>query len=277
MYFEHERIASILSCSEYIISRSAMNIFQQKFNLTWAEAVEKKILYNAVETLEILNFSEEDLLRAWIESYSRGRIAVLERHMTCALIECFPHKRQILCMNGYYPALLRQYSSSMASIFCMNVQWPDNMEMTWRTFLNNVLGSEDPTCAAENSLRKIIYTEWSDLDLSEPPNLINNSIHASNNAFEAFVERSCWFESAWLDDPIGCRLYSLGLTPDAVSRWVGNPYFKGKFLFDRFESLGASETLSTIEHIMYTTQGMYVLLLLLLLLLLSFIHPLFFN
>lgn len=205
----------------------------------------------------MLHISEEELLSAWIDSYYRGNIVVLEKHMECALIECFPEKRRILCMNGYYPALLRQYSSPNASVFCMNIEWQDNERMSWENFLHNVVGFDDPHMASENSLRKIIYTEWKDLELTEPPNLIYNSIYASNNAFEAFSERYCWLESPWLDDPIGCRLYSIGFTPNLVSRWIGNPYFKEKFLFDRFDKLGASDTLKAIEYIMSTTHGKF--------------------
>lgn len=232
-----------------------MNIFEYKFNVKWDEAGKRKILFNAVESLKVLDISEEELLQAWIYCHNQGNIAVLEKHMSCALIDCFPDKQRILCMNGYYPALLKQYSSEMSSVFCFNVEWPESMQISWERFLSHIIGFEEPPLASNNSLRKIIYDEWQELELSEPPNVINNSIYASNNAFEAFVERSCWLESNWLDDPIGSRLYLYGLTPNIVSRWITNPYFKGKFLFNRFEKLGASDTLKMVDYVMSSTHG----------------------
>ncbi len=165
--------------------------------------------------------------------------------------------------NKRIPPLQRKTITGEISVFCFNLQWNKNRQLSWLNFLQTIIGSEDPALAPEKSLRKIIFNEWQELELFEPPNLINNCIYVSNNAFEAFAERSIWLESPWLDDPVGCRLYYLGLTPDVVSRWITNPYFKGKFLFDRFDCLGAVDTLATIEHIMETTHCKFVIFFLL--------------
>jgi hypothetical protein len=55
-----------------------------------------------------------------------------------------------------------------------------------------VLGSTDPTIAAEGSLRKAIFTHWKKMGLATEPNVGDNGVHASASPFEALCERLNW-------------------------------------------------------------------------------------
>lgn len=252
---EFIRVGLQLRCSEYSIPHPWKIAFHNKFGFTWSEALEMRILYNAADCLRIFEFTPEHLYSLWMTAVSHGRVVSLDSHFQCALLDCIPEKGSVVCVNGYLPALEAQYSSLCASVTCFNVTWADDTVITWTEFLQQMIGDENPEFAADGSLRKIIHDEWAELGLPSPPNIIDNCIHVSRGAFEAFADRSLWLDVPWMEDPVGSRLYSLGLTPAIVANWLQNPILEGKRLFSILDSLGTEETLLAVKELSSSAQN----------------------
>lgn len=248
-YKEHYRIGITLRCSEYSVSQTWNSAFRFKFGISWSEALKTSHLVNAADCLKLFELSAEELMKLWLAALSRGRVLILDEHFHCALLDSIPSKGTVICVNGYLPALIDEYSSPSASISCYNVEWPSDQVMTWSDFLDRIIGDANPSQALENSLRKVISNEWEELGLPFPPNLFNNCIHASAGAFEAFANRSLWLDSPWMEDPVGSKLFSLGLTPPVVTTWLSNPLMNGRRLFSFMEGLGTEETLCYVKDI----------------------------
>jgi hypothetical protein len=248
---EHSRFGLTLRCSEYSVSHAWRSAFHLKFGTSWAEALEKSLLYNAADCMKFFNLSAEDLQQLWLSALSLGRVLVLDRHFHCALLDSIPGKGTVICVNGYLPALLEQYRAPTASVTCFNVEWEDDRVMTWPEFMQRIIGDMNPSQATDTSLRRIIANEWEELCMESPPDLINSGIYASVGAFEAFVDRSLWLDAPWLEDPVGCQLYPLGLTPSIVTSWLGNPLVDdNRRLFGVMEGLGTEDTLLRAKEVL---------------------------
>jgi hypothetical protein len=253
-YKEHSRVGLTLRCSEYSVSHSWKSAFHLKFGTSWSEALGRSYLYNAADCMKLFEVSAEELLRLWLAALSRGKVLMLDRHFHCGLLDSIPNKGTVICVNGYLPALLNQYSSPTASISCFNVEWPSDQIITWPEFLHRIIGDANPSQALGSSLRRIISSEWEELGLQSSLNLINNGVYASASAFEAFADRSLWLDAPWLEDPVGCQLYPLGLTPPVVSTWLTNPLIEGRRLFSLMEGLGTEDTLCCAKEVLAVAQ-----------------------
>jgi hypothetical protein len=246
--------AILLSSTEFDITKTGREVFEKKFGISWSLAIDQGLLRNAVSTAEILELSSDQLEEAWMKSERDGFTVKLQRGCHCGLIDSVSDKPAIFCINGFFPAMREKYSASNASIWCCSVGWTDD-RMPWREFLEEIIGHTNPEQASPNSLRHVIQQEWQELGLCSTPNILDNAIHASASAFEAFVERCNWCDSSWLIDPLGSRLFSLGLTPSVVQDWMKNSLVKGKSVFDHMDGLGCQECLDKCSAIFSIADG----------------------
>jgi nucleoside diphosphate kinase len=251
---EIERKSLYTTPRDYTMTAPALIRFQKAFGMGWSEALQRGLLMNAAECLNLLDTNAGALLEMWLAFYNRGYGAHLDSTLWCVKLELTSERKTILCINGFYPSLKLQYESPGASVHYFTVDWEDSL-MTYQEFRTQVIGSSDPWTAPEQSLRRIMLTEWRDLGFSDCPTLYNNCIHDSASAFEAFAEISYWLDEPWMGDPLGSKLYSLGLTPSVVEDWINNAPFRGKKIFDHMENLGCQSCLDLIKELFSIAQG----------------------
>jgi hypothetical protein len=164
----------------------------------------------------------------------------LGRGFYCGLIDTIPNKPPVFCINGFFMAMRAEYLAAQASAHYFLVEW-DNEAMSWSDFRKKVIGGTNPSFAHPESLRSIMNSEWGDLGLDCPLDMMRNGLHASASAFEALVERSIWLKTSAEGDVLGMELIGLGLTPEVLRNWMANVSVKGKPVFDHMDDKGSRD------------------------------------
>jgi len=247
------RKATVLRPYELNIPIEGLAAFQECYGLSWAASLEEGLIRNALEALDILEVSPAKLLEEWMKCFEAGTMIKLARHTYCALID-MPDRPAIFCINGFHPALRQEYLAPDASIHYYCVEWDESLS-TWDAFRHDVIGDGDPSKAGPNTLRGVIHAEWAELGLQAPLDLFHNAIHASSSSFEAFSEHLNWLKISINNDPLGCYLYQLGLTPQTLKDWLANTPIRGKHAFDYFENKGSDECIEVVRDIISQGEG----------------------
>ena len=246
-YSELGRRAEVLKPNEYFLSTGALIQFQKRFGISWSEAIEQGLVRNATDTASLLDVSVDKLNEEWQKCVMQNKVLRFDRAFYCGLIDTIPDKPAIFCVNGFFPSMRAQFSSSSASVHVCSVEWDNHV--SWKHFRTEVVGTTDPATSPADSLRHIIYQEWKEFGLETIPTMRDNAVHVSASAFEAFAERCNWLGESWMSDPLGSRLFSIGLTPHVISDWIENVTVKGKKVFDHMENLGCQECLDRVKEI----------------------------
>jgi hypothetical protein len=253
-YAELGRRAVILKPHEYTLTTLALIQFQKRFGVGWSEAIEQGLVRNATDAAALLDISVEELYEEWLKSQKNDNVLKFDRGFFCGLIDTVPDKPAIFCVNGFYPSMRAQYASPSSTIRYCSVEWESNI--SWESFRMDLIGCSDPAASPKDSIRHILQQEWRELGLEFMPDIRDNCVHVSASAFEAFTERCNWLGEAWMSDPLGSRLFGLGLTPHIISDWVENSVVKGKKVFDHMENLGCQQCLDRAKEIFSIADGM---------------------
>lgn len=130
----------------------------------------------------------------------------------------------------------------------------DEAAVPWKTFRGDIIGSTDPTAAAQGSLRRLILEQWRELGLEAEPSTADNGVHASAGPLEGLKERMTWLGSTPADDPYAQALAAKGVKGAKLDALVNN----GKVLltaegeegpaFDLTEDLDSSKVLDLVAN-----------------------------
>jgi hypothetical protein len=252
-YFELGRRAVVLKPHEYSMPSHALIQFQKKFEVSWFDAIEQGLVRNATDAAALLDISDDELNEEWLKSQNSGNVLRFDRGFFCGLIDTVPDKAAIFCVNGFYPSMRAQYASPKSSIRYCSVEW--DSVISWETFRTSFIGCTDPAVSPKHSIRHILRQEWKEVGLGFTPNIRDNCVHVSASAFEAFSERCHWLNEPWISDPLGSRLFGLGLTPQVISDWIENAVVRGRRVFDHMENLGCQESLDRAKDIFSIADG----------------------
>jgi nucleoside diphosphate kinase len=236
---------------ECSLSSNSMMEFEKKFKIAWSVAVKKKLVYSSRGSSELFGISPQTLNQAWMECVGNGKMVKLGRGFYCGLIDTIPNKPAVFCINGFFMAMRAEYLAATASVHYFLVEW-DNAAMSWGDFRKKVVGATNPSLAHPESLRYIMSTEWQELGLDRPLDMMRNGIHASASAFEALVERSIWLKVSAASDVFGAELFKLSLTPEVMRDWLANVSVKGKPIFDHMEDKGSRDCLDVAKQLLAT-------------------------
>lgn len=92
-------------------------------------------------------------------------------------------------LNGFYYAFKRPYTLEDAFVMALKVEF----DIPWDTFNYDVIGTENPAAATEESIRGYIYDRAAALEITVDG--IENVVHASRNEEEAMRDEKIWFGS----------------------------------------------------------------------------------
>ena len=90
-------------------------------------------------------------------------------------------------INGFYYAFKRPYTQEEAYVVAMKVEF----DISWDVLNYDVIGSENPAAATEESIRGYIYDRAGALEITVDG--IENVVHASRSAEEAEHDNKVWF------------------------------------------------------------------------------------
>lgn len=226
--------------SELTVQPKAQEEFKKAFGIEWKEALDKGLVFNAVDGAAKLNISTAELGEKW-EKQKRGVDQIkFGGGFYCGKVE------DIFVINGFYMEMRSKFTAPGTSIHYYQVEW-DPHRLSWADFRSRVLGGTDPKTAQPGSLRNLVFHRWKDLGLKSCPDTGDNGLHASASPFEAFAERANWLGVPLEEDIFGRALVASGVPEEALRSWCDDPpvSFKGKkqSLFDLLEDTDAKACL----------------------------------
>jgi len=228
-----------LKPSELTVQPEAQEKFKDKFGLTWKEALESGTVFNAMDSTTALSISVQELGTKW-RALAKDDILKFGGGFYCGKID------NVYVINAFYMDMRCKFTTPGTCIYIYETEW-DPRSLSWEDFRGKVLGGTDPSTAADGSLRKLIYENWSSLSLGSCPTTGENGVHASASPLEALAERRNWLSVQTGDDFFGRALMASGVKEKTIESWCTDPIVKSegedKSLFDLLEDLDARDCL----------------------------------
>eukprot|EP01060_Flectonema_neradi_P013434 TRINITY_DN201_c0_g1_i2.p1 TRINITY_DN201_c0_g1~~TRINITY_DN201_c0_g1_i2.p1 ORF type:complete len:432 (+),score=157.60 TRINITY_DN201_c0_g1_i2:55-1350(+) len=217
--------------------------FKEKFGLGWEEALEKGVVYNAMDACKKLEIDADALDSAWAACKKNDKLIKFGGGFYCGLVE-IEGKDAIYVFNGFFMSMRSKFTKPGLSIHWYAVEFEPS-ELSWEDFRSKLLGPTDPATAPADSLRGKVYSDWEALGLSEQPNVGDNGVHASASPFEGLAERSNWLKEKIEKNQFGKLLIGSGMSKKMIQAWCVDPQVKfsaddaTKSIFDQLEDLDA--------------------------------------
>ena len=177
--------------------------FEEKFGLSWAQALENGNVYNAIDACKVLGLNATQLEAEWKKCGANNKVTNLKIFLTfsnplqlvkfgggfyCGLIDTVPDKPAIYSFNAFFMSMRGDFVEPGTSIHYYCVEWsPENL--SWADFRGKVLGPTDPSKAPAESIRGTILAKWEELQLPAAPDTGKNGVHASASPFEGLADR----------------------------------------------------------------------------------------
>jgi len=226
--------------AELIVQPSAQEEFLEVFNISWEEALQQNLVFNAMEAASVLKIRPEELGMKW-RGLSKGvDLLKFGGGFYCGQID------GIFVINGFYMDMRAKFTTPGTCIYYFEVEW-DARGLSWAEFRHNKLGATDPLTAVEGSIRNTILLNWEALGLQACPDTGDNGVHASASPFEALAERANWLNMSIESDFFGKALMASGLPLPMIEEWCKDPavHFEGKkqSLFDLLEDRDSRDCL----------------------------------
>jgi len=229
-----------LKPAELTVQPAAQAKFKDTFVVSWQEALAAGSVYNAMDAAKALGIDGGELGKKWAALKNGVDLIKFGGGFYCGKID------NIYVINAFYMDMRNKFTAPGTCIYIYETEW-DPRSLTWEDFRGKVLGGTDPSAAADGSLRKLIYENWSSLSLGACPTTGNNSMHASASPLEALAERRNWLSVQTGDDFFGRALLASGMTQKTIESWCQDPLVKSegedKSLFDLLEDLDARDCL----------------------------------
>jgi len=233
--------------ADLTVQPKAQEEFAQTFGLSWEEALQQDLVFNAIEGAEALGISTEELGASWGTLQKGVDLLKFGGGFYCGKVG------NIFVINGFYLNMRAKFTTPGTCIYFFEVEW-DARQLPWQDFRGKVLGGTDPQAAEPGSLRSRIFESWEALGLPACPDTGDNGVHASASPFEALAERANWLDLPVDGDVFGKALLASGVPLSDIQEWCSDPLvtFEGskQSLFDLLEDLNARECLQKCSAIL---------------------------
>ncbi|KAK3235226.1 hypothetical protein CYMTET_54553 [Cymbomonas tetramitiformis] len=190
--------------------------FEKQFGLGWQEALDKGLVYNALDGSAKLGIDADTLDGMWGKAKKAGDLVKFGGGFYCAKIQ------DIYIFNGFFMSMRSKFVAPGCSIYYFVVEW-DAKKLSWESFRGTVLGPTDPAEAPADSLRGQILAKWQELGLKSCPDTGDNGVHASASPFEALAERMNWLGAKVTEDSFGKELLAAGISEKTLKEWSVDP------------------------------------------------------
>jgi len=237
---------------ELTIKSKKQEEFKRLFGLSWAQALQKNLVVNAIDALDHLEIAQEEFVQKY-DRLNRNRDEVkLGDGFYCGRVG------GLYVINGFYLRLRGLYTGTGVLIDYYEVAWPTS-SLSWSELRTKVIGDTDPSEAREGSFRRRISDDWVALGLAARPNINDNALHVSASSFESMVERANWLGHDILDDPLTRVLRDqAGVPLKTLKAWVDDPtiYYRKQrsTLFDVLTDLDAQQCVLTAAQIIHENE-----------------------
>jgi nucleoside diphosphate kinase len=228
--------------------------FEEKFGLSWADALAGGRVFNALDACEDLGINAEEMDKQWGIHKKADKLIKFGGGFYCGHIE-IEGKEPCYVFNGFFMQMREKYVAPGLAIYYYVVEW-DPAVMSWEQFRGQALGPTDPTEAPADSVRGEIFAKWEELGLPAQPDVGDNGMHGSASPFEALAEIANWLEGDVAQEEFGAKMLEAGISAETIKAWSVDPQVKlpGEedkkgSLFDAVEDTNAADCLAKLVEI----------------------------
>jgi cytidylate kinase len=236
--------AVVLQPNELVVSDKAQANFKKNFGISWSEALNKGMVFNAMGACAKLGLDAKGIEAQWKTLTDKTRLK-FGGGFYCGKLNdsCF-------VINAFYMSMRAMYTTPPAKINYYLVEW-DPKVLSWEDFRGKIIGPTNPSVAPVSSLRGSIFADWKALGLKEEPNTGLNGVHASAGPFEGLAERLNWCGSSVENDAFGSALLRAGVSLSNIMAFTKDPqvnYNDGSTgVFDLLEDVNAAECIEKLK------------------------------
>ncbi|KAH9588685.1 hypothetical protein LSM04_008123 [Trypanosoma melophagium] len=198
------------------LSKGEKDMVPRELGISWDQMVSSGVVVNAYRALEVLGgVTPQHLYQRWRSS---KRVLKIRPDLVIAeLVES-----GIFVVNGYFPELKQSLESASALLHWYVVSWSEEC-MNWPTFLEKVVGDDNPQIALPDSIRGQLFQRWKEYGLSAMPDLLRNGLHVSQGALQAMRERTKCLHYSLSEDYLGDVMLRHGVPERILRVWLDNP------------------------------------------------------
>lgn len=197
--------------------------FQEKYGVTWDEALSTDMVLNAASAMELLGKTGEEFTEVISKAQAEGQLK-LAPGLYCVRLADHDGK---FVINGFYEGLRSKFVQPGTEIYYFVIKFATS-SMTWEYFRGQFIGATNPSSAEPTSIRGEMMQRAEELGTGEL-STGNNGVHASAGALEGLRERLIWTHSSLAEDPFGRALLDAGISRKLLHTWLeDNPAVKVK-------------------------------------------------
>jgi hypothetical protein len=263
------------------LSRVDKDVFEGKFGVKWDDAIDDGIVLNYSDATGKLMLSNASLYHLWEsatnvlrveKSFYVAEISLPYEYQqyivprkpkpvaeTSSMVDKYKQKLdpskmppiKLFIVNGFYGYMRDQYTSIGSFVEYYALEW-DSVELSFKSFHNDVVGNREPERAYGASIRGHFYNNYKHYGIEEKdkPSVLNNVVHASSSAFDGMFERLLWIKGSLLfTDLVGSKLLALRVNSQFIKHWLTNPVVEKKRLFLWLYRMGYDEVIVKLNEL----------------------------
>mmetsp|Transcript_82483 Transcript_82483/g.229958 ORF Transcript_82483/g.229958 Transcript_82483/m.229958 type:complete len:1740 (-) Transcript_82483:51-5270(-) len=209
--------AASRSPSELFVTREGASCFQQAMGVSWADAIASGRVLSAADAVAVLGLAAADLADAWRQV---GAVQVAESTWVASMPMQGADARFVV--NGFALHWRNEYRAGGDQLKWLVVEFSSGV-ITWRRFLEEVVGCTDPAKAERESIRGQLHQHWQTLGLQKQPTVIHNCVHASASPIEGLRECLLWAGGERMEGhPVARSLLACGIPKSCIEGWLNN-------------------------------------------------------
>ncbi|ORC85184.1 uncharacterized protein TM35_000371570 [Trypanosoma theileri] len=198
------------------LCKGEKDMVRRELGISWDQMVSSGVIVNAYRALEVLGgITPQHLYERW--RLSKRVLTIRPDLVVAELVDS-----GIFVVNGYFPELKQSLESANALLHWYVVSWAEE-SMSWPTFLEQVVGDDNPQVALPDSIRGELFQRWREYGLTATPDLLRNGLHVSQGALQAMRERTKCLHYKLNEDYLGDVMLRHGVPERILRVWLDNP------------------------------------------------------
>ncbi|NLX25814.1 MAG: hypothetical protein GXY61_07625 [Lentisphaerae bacterium] len=203
---QHYLMYSKASYGEIEISEVGRNAFAEYYGKLWDDEVAAGRIMGNPQLLESKGIDAHQLFSLW----NAAEVKKIETGLLTAWLEPL----DCWCINAFYPAMEANFNHPATRMDYYVLEF-DPVEVSWRQFRREILGSTHAAKAAPESFRGQLYSEYP----VEFPGR-DNFVHGSAGPLEGLIERTVHEPDFQLaDNPLGRWFEERGMSLERFRAW----------------------------------------------------------
>jgi len=240
---QHYLMYSKASYGDAVLADEGKARFEAAFGKRWDAEVEAGRIMGNPSLIKAKGIDAAQLFTLWNEKFSARQTQKIQD----GLIMAWLADLNAYCINAFYPVMEENFYHPATEITYFVVEF-DPVQVSWKQFRKEILGSTDASKADPNSFRGRLFTQYP----VEFPGR-DNFVHGSAGPVEGVMERMIHEPDFELEtNPVGRVLAGRGISLEAFKSWkAAQSISQLGELFDETEEKDSADVLAMLKSIQF--------------------------